>query len=165
LDIVVKSIPENGDLIFTIYRWGTSYTGTLLGSFAMRIDNIKMYFKDEKEDISGQESKITINESNNVKQSFDFKYGQIPDSSGGYLAFAGGLHDNDDYHTPLTDWYRSAFPENKYNLLELVGRGLAHHGKKARKIMTGTILFDGQDFSKILVRVCRPFFRISLLCP
>lgn len=151
LDIVVKSIPENGDLIFTIYRWGTSYTGTLLGSFAMRIDNIKMYFKDEKEDISGQESKITINESNNVKQSFDFKYGQIPDSSGGYLAFAGGLHDNDDYHTPLTDWYRSAFPENKYNLLELVGRGLAHHGKKARKIMTGTILFDGQDFSKILV--------------
>ena len=117
----------------------------------MRIDNIKMYFKDEKEDISGQESKITINESNNVKQSFDFKYGQIPDSSGGYLAFAGGLHDNDDYHTPLTDWYRSAFPENKYNLLELVGRGLAHHGKKARKIMTGTILFDGQDFSKILV--------------
>ena len=151
LDIVVKSIPENGDLIFTIYRWGTSYTGTLLGSFAMRIDNIKMYFKDEKEDISGQESKITINESNNVKQSFDFKYGQIPDSSGGYLAFAGGLHDNDDYHTPLTDWYRSAFPGNKYNLLELVGRGLAHHGKKARKIMTGTILFDGQDFSKILV--------------
>jgi hypothetical protein len=151
LDIVVKSIPENGDLIFTIYRWGTSYTGTLLGSFSMRIDNIKMYFKDEKEDISGQESKITINESNNVKQSFDFKYGQIPDSSGGYLAFAGGLHDNDDYHTPLTDWYRSAFPENKYNLLELVGRGLAHHGKKARKIMTGTILFDGQDFSKILV--------------
>lgn len=151
LDIVVKSIPENGDLIFTIYRWGTSYTGTLLGSFAMRIDNIKMYFKDEKEDVSGQESKITINESNNVKQSFDFKYGQIPDSSGGYLAFAGGLHDNDDYHTPLTDWYRSAFPENKYNLLELVGRGLAHHGKKARKIMTGTILFDGQDFSKILV--------------
>lgn len=151
LDIVVKSIPENSDLIFTIYRWGTSYTGTLLGSFAMRIDNIKMYFKDEKEDISGQESKITINESNNVKQSFDFKYGQIPDSSGGYLAFAGGLHDNDDYHTPLTDWYRSAFPENKYNLLELVGRGLAHHGKKARKIMTGTILFDGQDFSKILV--------------
>lgn len=151
LDIVVKSIPENGDLIFTIYRWGTSYTGTLLGSFAMRIDNIKMYFKDEKEDISGQESKITINESNNVKQSFDFKYGQIPDSSGGYLAFAGGLHDNDDYHTPLTDWYRSAFPENKYNLLELVGRGLAHHGKKARKIMIGTILFDGQDFSKILV--------------
>jgi hypothetical protein len=117
----------------------------------MRIDNIKMYFKDEKEDISGQESKITINESNNVKQSFDFTYGQIPDSSGGYLAFAGGLHDNDDYHTPLTDWYRSAFPENKYNLLELVGRGLAHHGKKARKIMTGTILFDGQDFSKILV--------------
>nr|DAI16523.1 MAG TPA: putative tail fiber protein [Caudoviricetes sp.] len=151
LDIVVKSIPENGDLIFTIYRWGTSYTGTLLGSFSMRIDNIKMYFKDEKEDISGQESKITINESNNVKQSFDFTYGQIPDSSGGYLAFAGGLHDNDDYHTPLTDWYRSAFPENKYNLLELVGRGLAHHGKKARKIMTGTILFDGQDFSKILV--------------
>lgn len=151
LDIVVKSIPENGDLIFTIYRWGTSYTGTLLGSFAMRIDNIKMYFKDETEDISGQESKITINESNNVKQSFDFKYGQIPDSSGGYLAFAGGLHDNDDYHTPLTDWYRSAFPGNKYNLLELVGRGLAHHGKKARKIMTGTILFDGQDFSKILV--------------
>lgn len=151
LDIVVKSIPENGDLIFTIYRWGTSYTGTLLGSFAMRIDNIKMYFKDEKEDVSGQESKITINESNNVKQSFDFKYGQIPDSSGGYLAFAGGLHDNDDYHTPLTDWYRSAFPGNKYNLLELVGRGLAHHGKKARKIMTGTILFDGQDFSKILV--------------
>lgn len=151
LDIVVKSIPENGDLIFTIYRWGTSYTGTLLGSFAMRIDNIKMYFKDEKEDISGQESKITINESNNVKQSFDFKYGQIPDSSGGYLAFAGGLHDNDDYHTPLTGWYRSAFPGNKYNLLELVGRGLAHHGKKARKIMTGTILFDGQDFSKILV--------------
>ena len=151
MDIVVKSIPENGDLIFTIYRWGTSYTGTLLGSFAMRIDNIKMYFKDEKEDISGQESKITINESNNVKQSFDFKYGQIPDSSGGYLAFAGGLHDNDDYHTPLTDWYRSAFPGNKYNLLELVGRGLAHHGKKARKIMTGTILFDGQDFSKILV--------------
>lgn len=151
LDIVVKSIPENGDLIFTIYRWGTSYTGTLLGSFAMRIDNIKMYFKDEKEDISGQESKITINESNNVKQSFDFKYGQIPDNSGGYLAFAGGLHDNDDYHTPLTDWYRSAFPGNKYNLLELVGRGLAHHGKKARKIMTGTILFDGQDFSKILV--------------
>ena len=151
LDIVVKSIPENGDLIFTIYRWGTSYTGTLLGSFSMRIDNIKMYFKDEKEDISGQESKITINESNNVKQSFDFTYGQIPDSSGGYLAFAGGLHDNDDYHTPLTDWYRSAFPENKYNLLELVGRGLAHHGKKARKVMTGTILFDGQDFSKILV--------------
>ena len=146
-------------MIVAIYKWtarnpdnGDIYGDDVIDQgYCMRIDNIKMYFKDEKEDISGQESKITINESNNVKQSFDFKYGQIPDSSGGYLAFAGGLHDNDDYHTPLTDWYRSAFPENKYNLLELVGRGLAHHGKKARKIMTGTILFDGQDFSKILV--------------
>lgn len=159
LNISIGHIPDGGKLIFAIYKWtarnpdnGDIYEDDVIDQgYCMRIDNIKMYFKDEKEDISGQESKITINESNNVKQSFDFKYGQIPDSSGGYLAFAGGLHDNDDYHTPLTDWYRSAFPENKYNLLELVGRGLAHHGKKARKIMTGTILFDGQDFSKILV--------------
>ena len=159
LNISIGHIPDGGKLIFAIYKWtarnpdnGDIYGDDVIDQgYCMRIDNIKMYFKDEKEDISGQESKITINESNNVKQSFDFKYGQIPDSSGGYLAFAGGLHDNDDYHTPLTDWYRSAFPENKYNLLELVGRGLAHHGKKARKIMTGTILFDGQDFSKILV--------------
>lgn len=159
LNISIGHIPDGGKLIFAIYKWtarnpdnGDIYEDDVIDQgYCMRIDNIKMYFKDEKEDISGQESKITINESNNVKQSFDFKYGQIPDSSGGYLAFAGGLHDNDDYHTPLTDWYRSAFPGNKYNLLELVGRGLAHHGKKARKIMTGTILFDGQDFSKILV--------------
>ena len=159
LNISIGHIPDGGKLIFAIYKWtarnpdnGDIYGDDVIDQgYCMRIDNIKMYFKDEKEDISGQESKITINESNNVKQSFDFKYGQIPDSSGGYLAFAGGLHDNDDYHTPLTDWYRSAFPGNKYNLLELVGRGLAHHGKKARKIMTGTILFDGQDFSKILV--------------
>lgn len=159
LNIQIGYAPFDGKLIVAIYKWtarnpdnGDIYGDDVIDQgYCMRIDNIKMYFKDEKEDISGQESKITINESNNVKQSFDFKYGQIPDSSGGYLAFAGGLHDNDDYHTPLTDWYRSAFPENKYNLLELVGRGLAHHGKKARKIMTGTILFDGQDFSKILV--------------
>lgn len=159
LNISIGHIPDGGKLIFAIYKWtarnpdnGDIYEDDVIDQgYCMRIDNIKMYFKDEKEDISGQESKITINESNNVKQSFDFKYGQIPDSSGGYLAFAGGLHDNDDYHTPLTDWYRSAFPGNKYNLLELIGRGLAHHGKKARKIMTGTILFDGQDFSKILV--------------
>lgn len=159
LNIQIGYAPFDGKLIVAIYKWtarnpdnGDIYGDDVIDQgYCMRIDNIKMYFKDEKEDISGQESKITINESNNVKQSFDFKYGQIPDSSGGYLAFAGGLHDNDDYHTPLTDWYRSAFPGNKYNLLELVGRGLAHHGKKARKIMTGTILFDGQDFSKILV--------------
>jgi hypothetical protein len=151
LTLRFKNIPENGRLIFAIYQWTASAEEDNYGKRVARIDSIKMSFEDETEDISGQESKITINESNNVKQSFDFKYGQIPDSSGGYLAFAGGLHDNDDYHTPLTDWYRSAFPENKYNLLELVGRGLAHHGKKARKIMTGTILFDGQDFSKILV--------------
>lgn len=159
LNIQIGYAPFDGKLIVAIYKWTARnpdnddiYGDDVIDQgYCMRIDNIKMYFKDEKEDISGQESKITINESNNVKQSFDFKYGQIPDSSGGYLAFAGGLHDNDDYHTPLTDWYRSAFPGNKYNLLELVGRGLAHHGKKARKIMTGTILFDGQDFSKILV--------------
>lgn len=151
LTLRFKNIPENGRLIFAIYQWTASAEEDNYGKRVARIDSIKMSFEDETEDISGQESKITINESNNVKQSFDFKYGQIPDSSGGYLAFAGGLHDNDDYHTPLTDWYRSAFPGNKYNLLELVGRGLAHHGKKARKIMTGTILFDGQDFSKILV--------------
>ena len=151
LTLRFKNIPENGRLIFAIYQWTASAEEGNYGKRVARIDSIKMSFEDETEDVSGQESKITINESNNVKQSFDFKYGQIPDSSGGYLAFAGGLHDNDDYHTPLTDWYRSAFPENKYNLLELVGRGLAHHGKKARKIMTGTILFDGQDFSKILV--------------
>lgn len=159
LNIQIGYAPFDGKLIVAIYKWTARnpdnddiYGDDVIDQgYCMRIDNIKMYFKDEKEDVSGQESKITINESNNVKQSFDFKYGQIPDSSGGYLAFAGGLHDNDDYHTPLTDWYRSAFPGNKYNLLELVGRGLAHHGKKARKIMTGTILFDGQDFSKILV--------------
>ena len=145
-------------MIIAIYKWiaskdvgvGPYPIDDVNPGYFARIDDIKAYYKTSN-DTTGQESKITINESNNVKQSFDFKYGQIPDSSGGYLAFAGGLHDNDDYHTPLTDWYRSAFPENKYNLLELVGRGLAHHGKKARKIMTGTILFDGQDFSKILV--------------
>lgn len=157
LSITINGVPEDGRMIFAIYKWIASDAIDIAyplddvnpGYFA-RIDDIKAYYKTSN-DTTGQESKITINESNNVKQSFDFKYGQIPDSSGGYLAFAGGLHDNDDYHTPLTDWYRSAFPENKYNLLELVGRGLAHHGKKARKIMTGTILFDGQDFSKILV--------------
>lgn len=157
LSITINGVPEDGRMIFAIYKWIASDAIDIAyplddvnpGYFA-RIDDIKAYYKTSN-DTTGQESKITINESNNVKQSFDFKYGQIPDSSGGYLAFAGGLHDNDDYHTPLTDWYRSAFPGNKYNLLELVGRGLAHHGKKARKIMTGTILFDGQDFSKILV--------------
>ena len=157
LSITINEVPEDGRMIFAIYKWIASDAIDIAyplddvnpGYFA-RIDDIKAYYKTSN-DTTGQESKITINESNNVKQSFDFKYGQIPDSSGGYLAFAGGLHDNDDYHTPLTDWYRSAFPGNKYNLLELVGRGLAHHGKKARKIMTGTILFDGQDFSKILV--------------
>ena len=158
LSITINGLPEDGRMIIAIYKWiaskdvgvGPYPIDDVNPGYFARIDDIKAYYKTSN-DTTGQESKITINESNNVKQSFDFKYGQIPDSSGGYLAFAGGLHDNDDYHTPLTDWYRSAFPENKYNLLELVGRGLAHHGKKARKIMTGTILFDGQDFSKILV--------------
>ena len=158
LSITINGLPEDGRMIIAIYKWiaskdvgvGTYPLDDVNPGYFARIDDIKAYYKTSN-DITGQESKITINESNNVKQSFDFTYGQIPDSSGGYLAFAGGLHDNDDYHTPLTDWYRSAFPENKYNLLELVGRGLAHHGKKARKVMTGTILFDGQDFSKILV--------------
>ena len=158
LSITINGLPEDGRMIIAIYKWiaskdvgvGPYPLDDVNPGYFARIDDIKAYYKTSN-DITGQESKITINESNNVKQSFDFTYGQIPDSSGGYLAFAGGLHDNDDYHTPLTDWYRSAFPENKYNLLELVGRGLAHHGKKARKVMTGTILFDGQDFSKILV--------------
>lgn len=158
LSITINGLPEDGRMIIAIYKWiaskdvgvGPYPIDDVNPGYFARIDDIKAYYKTSN-DTTGQESKITINESNNVKQSFDFTYGQIPDSSGGYLAFAGGLHDNDDYHTPLTDWYRSAFPENKYNLLELVGRGLAHHGKKARKVMTGTILFDGQDFSKILV--------------
>lgn len=158
LSITINGLPEDGRMIIAIYKWiaskdvgvGPYPIDDVNPGYFARIDDIKAYYKTSN-DTTGQESKITINESNNVKQSFDFTYGQIPDSSGGYLAFAGGLHDNDDYHTPLTDWYRSAFPGNKYNLLELVGRGLAHHGKKARKIMTGTILFDGQDFSKILV--------------
>ena len=136
--LTINTLPKSGTLELAVYPWtfdednfardnATYQRGAKISdiTFAVQLTN------------SGISSNVQVGDNHNIKDNQDYKFGQVPQSDGDIIAYAGGLFYSDSM-TAINGFQRNANGSN-YNLLELVGREIIHFNKKNYNKLSGTI--------------------------
>ena len=112
--ISISNIPYDGEIELRIYGWyfikATNWSAMPLNA------------------VSGP--------AHNIRESIDYKFGQVPQSGGGINTFAGGLYTADGKE--MYGFQRNERGVN-YPLLEIVGREVIHFNKKNYVKLSGSI--------------------------
>ena len=136
--INISNIPYDGEIELRIYGWyfikATNWSAMPLNAVSYITDVVYTY--DTSGVVTGRSTKVNIGPAHNIRESIDYKFGQVPQSGGGINTFAGGLYTADGKE--MYGFQRNERGAN-YPLLEIVGREMIHFNKKNYIKLSGTI--------------------------